>query len=397
VNDSSAQPLEVSIQFLSCQRSRPRPRPVLRTTRVLCILLFILLPRCAFSFEWQTALPEKQGFDPVKLRALQERLAAQETKALLVIRRDAIVLEWYGPDHGPDKKYGTASLAKALVGGVCTAIALTDGRVKLDDPVAKFVPSWRSDPRKAAITLRHLGSHTSGLEDAEADGLPHEQLTGWKGDFWKRLEPPQDAFTISRDIAPVLFTPGEKWQYSNPGLAMLSYVLTEVYRADSDPDLRGLLRERVMWPIGVPASEWTIGYGRTYRVSGLPLVASWGGANFTARAAARVGRLMLREGDWDGKRLLSAEAVRAVTHDVGTPGPNGIGWWSNQDGFFPKVPRDAFWGAGAGHQVLLVIPSLNLIAVRQGQKLKSAAKGEEPFAQEIFEPLLDALLPGIKP
>jgi CubicO group peptidase (beta-lactamase class C family) len=113
------------------------------------------------------------------LRALQERLAAQETKAFLVIRRDAIVLEWYAPDHGPDKKYGTASLAKALVGGVCTAIALTDGRVKLDDPVAKFVPSWRSDPRKAAITLRHLGSHTSGLEDAEADGLPHEELTGW--------------------------------------------------------------------------------------------------------------------------------------------------------------------------------------------------------------------------
>ncbi|MBM4018121.1 MAG: hypothetical protein FJ288_07290 [Planctomycetes bacterium] len=100
---------------------------------------------------------------------------------------------------------------------------------------------------------------------------------------------------------------------------------------------------------------------------------------------------MLSEGDWEGRRLLSADAVRQTTRDVGTPGPNGIGWWSNTDGFFPRVPRDAFWGAGAGHQVVFVVPSLQLIAVRNGGNLDGPKEGESPYAREIFEPLLAAL------
>ena len=49
------------------------------------------------------------------------------------------------------------------------------------------------------MTLRQLGSHTSGLADAEVQNLPHDKLTGWQGDFWKRLDPPRDPFTIARD------------------------------------------------------------------------------------------------------------------------------------------------------------------------------------------------------
>ena len=95
-------------------------------------------------------------------------------------------------------------------------------REAADAPVARLVPEWKSDPRKAKITIRHLGSHTSGVEDAEADKLPHDKLTGWKGDFWKRLAPPDDPFTLARDKAPVIFEPGEKLAYSNPGIAMLT-------------------------------------------------------------------------------------------------------------------------------------------------------------------------------
>ena len=50
-----------------------------------------------------------------------------------------------------------------------------------------------------------------------------------------------------------------------------------------------LLRERIMRPIDVGDEEWSIGYGRTYVVDGLPLVGSWGGGGYTARAVARVG------------------------------------------------------------------------------------------------------------
>ena len=70
------------------------------------------------------------------------------------------------------------------------------------------------------------------------------------------------------------------------------------------------------------------GYGMGIAVLyfGLPLVAAWGGGGFTPRATARVARLMLREGDWEGVRVLGAEGVRQVTRDAGTPGNGGIGF-----------------------------------------------------------------------
>jgi CubicO group peptidase (beta-lactamase class C family) len=254
----------------------------------------------AAVFQWQESNPEDQAMDGTRLEEMRKSLAEHATKGLLIIRNDKIVCEWYQEGYSADKQHYTASMAKALVGGVSLAVAISDGLIALDDPAAQFVPQWRSDPRKSKITIRHLGSHTSGVEDAEADGRPHDKLTGWKGDFWKRLDPPHDPFSLSRDAAPVLFEPGQRMQYSNPGIAMLTYCVTAALRDAPHKDIRTLLRERVMRPIGVADANWSVGYGKTCVVDGLPLVGSWGGGGYTARAAARVGRLMLREGDWEG-------------------------------------------------------------------------------------------------
>ena len=170
-----------------------------------------------WGFEWQSSDPESQGISRQELDSLQTSLADKNTKALLIICNDRIVWEWYAPGHSQTKTHYSASMAKALVGGVALAVAISDDRIALDDRVSKFVPQWRNDPHKATITIRHLGSHTSGLADAEDGDRPHEQLTGWQGDFWKRLPPPRDPFTIARDLTPVLFDPGSSRQYSNPG------------------------------------------------------------------------------------------------------------------------------------------------------------------------------------
>jgi CubicO group peptidase (beta-lactamase class C family) len=361
-------------------------------------------PAPAKPFEWQIATPESQGMSAAKLDDLRDDLARRKTRAFLVVRNDRIVYEWYAPDHGAAKTHGTASLAKALVAGLSLAVAITDGAIGLDDPAAKFVPQWKDDPRKSRITVRHLGSHTSGLDDAEENGLPHDKLTGWKGDFWKRRPVPDDPFTIARDKTPAVAQPGEQLRYSNPGIGMLTYCVTAAMKGVPRKDVRTLLRERVMRPIGVADAEWSVGYGTTVTVDGLPLVASWGGGDYTARAVARVGRLVLRGGDWDGKRCLSAEAVRQVTTSAGLPGGCGMGWWTNAVGRYRALPRDAVWGAGAGDQVLLVIPSLNLIMVRNGAALEAPPKlvpGENPpdvFAayhdprtRTLFEPLVAAV------
>ncbi|HWI59561.1 MAG TPA: serine hydrolase, partial [Bacillota bacterium] len=365
---------------------------LLKSIFVWLVLPFTVLAAPGPEEVWRPATPESQGFSTAKLEALRAGLVARQTKAFLVIRNDAILCEWYAPGQDRNTRFGTASLAKALVGGVSCAVALSDGRLALDDPAARFIPQWRDDPRRSRITLRHLGSHTSGVEDAEADDKPHSELTGWKGDFWKHLAVPEDPFTLARDRAPLVFEPGAEMRYSNPGIALLTYCVTASLRDAPQRDIRSLLRERVLRPIGVPDADWSVGYGKTSLVDGLPLVGSWGGGAYTARAAARVGRLMLRGGDWEGRRVLSAEAVRLTTAEAGPPGPCGIGWWSNHEGDCPELPRDAFFGSGAGHQLLLVIPSLNLVVVRFGATLANNPKAyHDPYRQYLFGPLVQAL------
>jgi CubicO group peptidase (beta-lactamase class C family) len=371
--------------------------------QIICVLLTATSFGADLNWDWQQATPESQGMSGAKLAAIQDRMAGKKTKALLVIRNDKIVLEWYAPETSATNKQGTASLAKALVGGLSLAIAITDGKIALDDPAAKFIPQWKSDPAKSKITIRHLGSHTSGLDDAEANNLPHDKLTGWQGDFWKHLPPPRDPFTIARDFTPTIYPAGEKLQYSNPGIALLTYCVTAAIHDSEHKDIRALLRDRVMRPIGVADRDWSVGYGKTSLVDNRPMVGSWGGGAYTPRTAARVGRLMLRDGNWNGKQILSKEAVRQVINDVGLPGHCGMGWWSNAGRRYTKLPQDAVWGAGAGDQLLLVIPSLNLIMVRNGQTLVPGP-GEPPVPQDdvftryhdyrarvLFEPLAEAV------
>lgn len=330
-----------------------------------------------------------------RLQAFWEALQARHTKAFLVIRGDRIVFEGYAAGQGRTTPHYTASLAKALVGGVSLMMAMEDGRVRPDDPVSRYATQWDDDRQKREITLRHLATHTSGLEDAEADGLPHDQLTGWKGDFWKRLAPPRDPFTLSRDVVPVLDPPGIRARYSNPGMAMLSYCLTAALRGSPHPDLRSLLKARIMEPLGVPEAEWSIGYGTATPLEGMELVACWGGGSYSPNAVARVGRLMLRKGDWNGQPLLSPAVVEAAATHAGMPNHSGLGWWVNRaphgSRHWPAVPEDAFWGAGAGHQLLLVIPSLDLIVVRFGELLDRLLGFDIGLEARLIRPLMEAL------
>ncbi len=336
--------------------------------------------------------------DSAKLDAAWADLKGRSTKAFLVIRNDRIVYERYAAGFGRTKPHYTASLAKALVGGVSLMVAMDDGRIRPDDPAGKYIPEWVHDARKSRITIRHLATHTSGIEDAEEGGAPHERLTGWKGDFWKRLDPPRDPFTLARDVAPVLEPPGTKARYSNPGMAMLSYCVTAGLRGAKDADLRSLLKARIMSPLGVPEGEWTCGYGAATLLDGMTLVANWGGGSFSPNATARIGRLMLRKGDWQGKRLITGRTVTSATTHAGIPNGSGLGWWTNRgaggDRQWKAVPDDAFAGIGAGQQILLVVPSLDLIVVRYGELMDKSLSFDAGLEAYVMNPVIGAVASG---
>lgn len=346
--------------------------------------------------EWERgrATPESEGFVSARLDALWETLKSRDTHALLVIRRDRIVFERYADGYSRATPHGTASLAKALVGGTSLMLAMSDHRISPDDFAWKHVPEWKNDPQKRKITVAHLATHTSGIEDAEKDGLPHDKLPGWKGEFWRQLPPPRDPFTLSRDVAPVMEESGTKERYSNPGMAMLGYCITASLKGAPQENLRSLLRERVLRPLGVPEKEATFGYGKTVEVGGLKLVATWGGGSFSPNATARVGRLMLRHGDWDGEPIIASNVCRTATTWAKLPNASGLGWWVNRDPgggrVWNAVPDDAFWGSGAGHQILFVVPSLDLVVVRNGSVLDPDLEHRKALEVHLIAPLMEA-------
>jgi CubicO group peptidase (beta-lactamase class C family) len=257
-------------------RKNSAPTRLISSAAALVLLLASIARAAepAPSFQWQTAAPESQGMSKSKLDAIRDDLEKHSTKIFLVVRNDRIVYEWYANDFSATKPHYTASLAKGMIAGNSLAFAMQDGKISPNDLASKYVPQWASDPRKSKITIRHLGSHTSGLEDAEENRLPHDKLSGWKGDFWKQLNPPRDPFTIARDETPTFAAPGERIQYSNPGIGMMTYCVTAAIHDGAQKDVRTLLRDRLMRPIGLTESDWSVGYGKSFTVDGLPLVAT---------------------------------------------------------------------------------------------------------------------------
>ena len=389
----------------------------------LCIILaclpVALIAQDKKAFEWARANPESVGISSAKLEAYKNRLMAQGTHKLLIIKDDKIICQIFAKGWEDSvKTSGTASLAKALISGMSLNAAIADGYIDSDAPACLYIPSWKKYDVKSKITIRQLNTHTSGLEDAEGTDEEeqklisqkkdrHMDLPGWKGMFWRQKP---DPFTLSRDSAKVLFKPGTGSAYSNPGIAMLNYAVTKSLQNSPYKDIRDYLDKRVFSRIGIKKGTYSMGYNTTYKVDGLNLVAGWGGAAFTADAVARIGRLILKKGNWQGTQIIDSSVIkRALNVDATTmPALNSnptdddkeprttavLGWFTNHDGTFKSLPRDAFWGAGAGEQLLLVIPSLNIIVVRMGETMNEGTTGEgywKFMENNIFNPIADAV------
>jgi CubicO group peptidase (beta-lactamase class C family) len=248
------------------------------------------------------------------------------------------------------------------------------------------------------------------MEDTIILGIAHGDEPGWKGEYWKDR---QERFSISIHRAPVIRAAGSELAYCNPGFSALSYVLSSSIDEVHGRSVRTFLEQRVMTPIGIPAGAWSISYGEFYSWDGMKLHLLGGGSEFTARAAARIGQLMLQKGSWRGNQLIDSTWVCIATTSAG--GPNlqrpeghpapGLGWWTNSGGEWEALPTDAFAGAGKRHQIVVVVPSLDLVIVRFGDSLDGVSvttPGKEywaPVNEHIFEPLMTALKgrPGSQP
>jgi CubicO group peptidase (beta-lactamase class C family) len=351
------------------------------------------------GFAWQTSEPESEDLRSAVLESWWRSLRERNTDALLVACGDRIVFERYAPSWKREKPHYSASLAKGIVGGLSLMLAMQDGLIHPDDRACSYIPAWQGVELKKQIRISHLASHTSGISNCRhpdpAVSEEHGGVEKWEADFWAERHAAR-AFVLSRDIAPVLFAPGTRMHYSNPGIAMLSYALTRSLQGAPARDLRSLLESRIMEALGVPASEWSCGYGASPEIDGMTVIGSWGGGEYSANAVARIGRLLLQAGEWQGCRLIDSRIIEAATTPKWNPGAGHYGLTFHVHALsrelYPATPVDAYHSAGAGHQVLLAIPSLKLLAVRFGEDLDAGQADFDSALNAYFvAPLMDAV------
>jgi CubicO group peptidase (beta-lactamase class C family) len=134
----------------------------------------------------------------------------------------------------PTTDYRLASLTKQFT-AMATMLLVRDGRLTYDQPVRTVLPEL--PPAAAAVTIRHLLNHTSGLPDYE-DLIPDTQTVQVSD---------QDVLSLLASHDSVYFPAGTRYRYSNSGYCLLALVVERV----SGMAFADFLRQRIFAPLGM--------------------------------------------------------------------------------------------------------------------------------------------------
>ena len=278
-----------------------------------------------------------------------ERLG--ETHALVIVQQGRLIYERYGEGFGADQTYPSWSMGKSITHAL-VGIAVGDGRLEIGSPAD--VPEWRAagDPR-GAITLNQLLRMSSGLRWIE------EYVPGEPSDVIEMLFGAGQADVAAYAASvPLAHEPGTFFYYSSGTTNIVSRTLSRAVDAFGT-DFETHMRARLFEPIGMMSP-----------VPKFDAAGTFIGSSFcfcTARDFARFGLLYLRDGVWDGRRLLPAGWVdHARTPTYQQPGAEdvdgryGAHWWLDRGG------EGSFAALGYDGQSIVCVPDLDLVLVRHG-------------------------------
>ncbi len=291
-----------------------------------------------------------------------------ETRAVVVVQGGRIVFERYAGSYGRDTRLVSWSVAKSVTHALVGA-AVLQGRVAIDTPMGS--PHWRAGDRRASITWRDWLNMVDGQDYLEigAASVLENDVTHM---LYGRGRSDTARFAAS---LPLIHDPGAHWNYNSAGTILIADALTRTIAPDPQSPIdrrnrmRAWMQEALFGPVGMnPVVEFDP-QGLYY---GSALI--WA----TARDWARFGYLYLRDGVWDGRRVLPEGWVDFAR----TPGPAsntdvyGAHWWLTPTYGTGRPQssliggdemRDAFSAQGHEGQIVVVVPSKDLVLVRLGR------------------------------
>jgi CubicO group peptidase (beta-lactamase class C family) len=264
-------------------------------------------------------------------------------------------------DSSAEATSGVFSVTKSVM-SLLVGIALDEGELGgLDQTLAELLPDYAAmmTPDVAAVTLEQVLTMTAGLpEDTPgSDPLPFETAEDWIAAIVSGgLEQP----------------PGTGFAYASAGSHLLSAILAEA----TGRSVLDFARDKLFDPLGIdtePAAEpravvenipvyEAASFAWPVDPQGLHL--GYTLLKITAPDMAKIGQLMLDDGQWDGQQIVSQDWVTESTR-ARVPTGHGFGgddygyqWWvTTADG------HDAFAAVGFGGQLIEVVPDLDLVVV----------------------------------
>ena len=252
--------------------------------------------------------------------------------ALVVHEGDRIVYERYAGGYDAEKPHALYSGTKSFW-GVLAVAAQDDGLLALDEPVARTIPAWAEDARKARVTLRDLLALTAGI------GF------GGLGNAVPLYEK-----ALAAELAD---EPGERFTYGGIPLQVFGAVLARKL-APRGITPHAYLRERLLDPIGLRIGSW-----RTLKDGTQPLPT---GAFLTALEWLKFGVLVRDRGVRSGTEVVRAASLARCFEGSAANPRYGLGWWLSP---LPDHPGIVY-ASGSGGQAMYVVPSANAVVVKFG-------------------------------
>ena len=314
---------------------------------------------------------EKQPQLPAGVKVEQEALSDADRKAfqsaadysrqgkgtaVLVMRAGEIIFEDYANGVTATTPHLLASGTKSF-SGIMAQCAVEDGLFQLDDKVSDTITEWKTDPRKKDITIRQLLTLTSGLAGGSIGRVP----------------------TYADAIqGTTVAEPGRRFIYGPIPFQSFGELMRRKLTAKSET-VEGYLKRKILDPIGLKVGLWRKG------PDGNPQLPS--GLSLTPREWAKFGELIRLKGKWGDTQVVSAEHLAECFQGTTANPGYGLTFWLNKkvpeksaerpaesenEGLQPKPlggkvgPVDLVLAAGALGQRCYVIPSLDMVVIRQG-------------------------------
>jgi len=341
--------------------------------KFLTLLLFNTLLSSVLAAAW--APP------PENLKTAAEYSRARRGFAMLVAQNGSIVFEDYENGSAPGEAHKIYSGTKGFwcVAALC---AVEDGLLKLDEPAAAALTEWRGDPQKSRITVRQLLNFTAGLDPGFH--LHSDEMRD------------RNAFALA---LPAVAEPGTTFIYGPGQLQSFCEILRRKLAQRGGEDPFHYLQRRVLGPLGLA--------GVIYKKDALgnPLLAT--GFQLAARQWLRFGEMILHDGRYNGHEIVPGGLLKQCFRGTAPNPAFGMGFWTNAEApggrefdieteldkkwwqqnwrevcICRDAPRDMIVSLGSGYQRLIVIPSLDMVIVRQGQDAKFS---DGDFLRLIFK------------